>query len=102
MSRDVSATTDHFTEGFGEEGERSKFVQFVIILDIQLMPQRGVMAVKWDQMVGRCAAAVLQCVHYIQLYTPGLTHSIHYGGCGGAACLDKNKWETSQVWAKCP
>ena len=64
VSRDVSATTDHFTEGFGEEGERSKFVQFVIILDIQLMPQRGVMAVKWDQMVGRCAAAaVLQCVH---------------------------------------
>ena len=69
MSRDVSATTDHFTERFGEEGERTKFVQFVIILDIQLMPQRGVMAVKWDQMVGRCAAAaVLQCV---QLYTPG-------------------------------
>ena len=63
MSRDVSATTDHFTER-GEEGERTKFVQFVIILDIQLMPQRGVMAVKWDQMVGRCAAAaVLQCVH---------------------------------------
>ena len=51
VSRDVSATTDHFTEGFGEEGERTKFVQFVIILDIQLMPQRGVMAVKWDQMV---------------------------------------------------
>ena len=72
VSRDVSATTDHFTER-GEEGERTKFVQFVIILDIQLMPQRGVMAVKWDQMVGRCAAAaaVLQCVHYIQLYTPG-------------------------------
>ena len=63
VSRDVSATTDHFTER-GEEGERTKFVQFVIILDIQLMPQRGVMAVKWDQMVGRCAAAaVLQCVH---------------------------------------
>ena len=62
----MSATTDHFTERFGEEGERTKFVQFVIILDIQLMPQRGVMAVKWDQMVGRCAAAaaaVLQCVH---------------------------------------
>ena len=41
---------------------------------------------------------------YIQLYTTPqvLTHSIHYGGCGGAACLDKNKWETSQVWAKCP
>ena len=51
VSCDVSATTDHFTEGFGEEGERTKFVQFVIILDIQLMPQRGVMAVKWDQMV---------------------------------------------------
>ena len=63
VSRDVSATTDHFTER-GEEGERTKFVQFVIILDIQLMPQRGVMAVKWDQMVGRfAAAAVLQCVH---------------------------------------
>ena len=62
VARDVSATTDHFTER-GEEGERNKFVQFVIILDIQLMPQRGVMAVKWDQMVGRCAAAVLQCVH---------------------------------------
>ena len=63
VSCDVSATTDHFTER-GEEGERTKFVQFVIILDIQLMPQRGVMAVKWDQMVGRCAAAaVLQCVH---------------------------------------
>ena len=43
--------------------EDPNFAQF-IILDIQLMPQRGVMAVKWDQMVGRCAAAaVLQCVH---------------------------------------
>ena len=52
VARDVSATTDHFTEGFGEEGERTKFVQFVIILDIQLMPQRGVMAVKWDQILG--------------------------------------------------
>ena len=32
-------------------GKRQVWVGFVIILDIQLKPQRGVMAVKWDQMV---------------------------------------------------
>ena len=48
------------------EGSLTNFVQF-IILDIQLMLQRDVMAVKWDQLLGR-PTSTLTSIDGIILY----------------------------------
>ena len=67
-------------ESWGER-ERQVWVGFVIILDIQLKPQRGVMAVKWDQMVcgtGWWWQLAVQCP-YISLRDWVITISIQGG-----------------------
>ena len=72
MSRDVSATTDHFTERFGEEGEREDQV-----CSVRYNPGHSINATKGcngcemgsNGRAAAAAAAVLQCVH--TLYTPG-------------------------------